>query len=152
MTCSHTIEKNALRGDTQTPLEFSENNIEFSYLTNRRFSNRNLIGFGQTCGRVLLLSNSPASIWHQFGAARSNLGGFWLAWARFFVDLDEIFGQIFEWVEHGFGEQSLNERYGLIAALNIRFLHSLGCFPLPSGAAGCASRIRRLPNGECTAC
>ena len=93
-----------------------------------------------------------ASIWHGFGAARSNLGGFWLAWARFFVDLDEIFGQIFEWVEHGFGEQSLNERYGLIDALNIRFLHSLGCFSLPSGAAGCASRIRRLPNGECTAC
>ena len=23
----------------------------------------------------------PASIWHQFGAARSNLGGFWLVWA-----------------------------------------------------------------------
>ena len=87
-----------------------------------------------------------ASIWHGFGAARSNLGGFWLAWARFFVDLDEIFGQIFEWVEHGFGEQSLNERYGLIAALNIRFLHSLGCFSLPSGAAGCASRLESSPN------
>jgi len=73
----------ALGGDPRTPLEFSENNIDFSYLINRRFSNRNPIGFGQTCGRVLLLSNSPASIWHQFGAARSNLGGFWLVWALF---------------------------------------------------------------------
>ena len=93
-----------------------------------------------------ILGEALASIWHGFGAARSNLGGFWLAWARFFVDLDEIFGQIFEWVEHGFGEQSLNERYGLIAALNIRFLHSLGCFSLPSGAAGCASRLESCQN------
>jgi len=32
----------------------------------------------------------PASIWHQFGAARSNLGGFWLVWARFVVELGSI--------------------------------------------------------------
>ena len=28
--------------------------------------------------------------WYRFGAAKPNLGPFWLAWARFFVDLDMI--------------------------------------------------------------
>ena len=45
----------ALGGDPRTPLEFSEYNIDFSYIINRRFSNRNPIGFGQTCGGVLLI-------------------------------------------------------------------------------------------------
>jgi hypothetical protein len=31
-----------------------------------------------------------ATIWHRFGAARSNLDEFWAPWARFFIDLGSI--------------------------------------------------------------
>ena len=89
-----------------------------------------------------------ATIWHRFGAARSNLDGFWTPWARFFIDL----AFIFEWIERGFCKQSLDEQYALVAALNMALLLSHCIFSLTSGAAGCASRLRRLPNGECTAC
>ena len=89
-----------------------------------------------------------ATIWPQLGAARSNLDGFWAPWARFFIDL----AAIFEWIERGFCKQSLDEQYALVAALNMALLLSHCIFSLTSGAAGCASRLRRLPNGECTAC
>ena len=56
-----------------------------------------------------------ATILHRFGAARSNLDGFWTPWARFFIDL----AFIFEWIERGFCKQSLDEQYALVAALNM---------------------------------
>ena len=80
-----------------------------------------------------------ATIWHRFGAARSNLDGFWTPWARFFIDL----AFIFEWIERGFCKQSLDEQYALVAALNMALLLSHCIFSLTSGAAGCASRLRR---------
>ena len=65
-----------------------------------------------------------ATIWHRFGAARSNLDGFWAPWARFFIDL----AFIFEWIERGFCKQSLDEQYALVAALHMALLLSHGMF------------------------
>ena len=61
------------------------------------------------------------------------------------------YASIFEWIERGFCKQSIGERYALIAALNMALLLSHCIFSLTSGAAGCASRLRRPPEG-CRAC
>ena len=42
--------RSKIEGRLSRVRSFSENNIDFSYFINRRFLNRNPIGFGQTCG------------------------------------------------------------------------------------------------------
>ena len=91
------------------------------------------------------------SIWHRFGTARSNLDGFWLVWARFFTDFGSILAVFqMEWT------YLLQTMAGWTISINCctqhRNLLSHWLFSMTSGAAGCAQRIRRLPNGECTAC
>ena len=66
-------------------------------------------------------------IWHPFGAARSNLDGFWLARARFFTAFGSILAVFqMEWSERTFCKQWLDEQYALIAALNIAICCHIG--------------------------
>ena len=88
-----------------------------------------------------------ASIWHRFGAARSNLGGLGLARARFVVDLSSILAIFLNGSSVVFANnRSMNKMHELLHSTS-NFCFHMESFSLPSGAAGCAPRIRRLPTG-----
>ena len=86
----------------------------------------------------------------RFGIDLVLQGRIWMDSERLGLDFSLIWC-IFEWIERGFCKQSLDEQYALVSALNMALLLSHCIFSLTSGAAGCASRLRRLPQG-CNAC
>ena len=95
------------------------------------------------------LKIDSGSFWRQSGIDLVLQGRIWmdserlglefsLIWARFWL----YFRMNRAW-RRGFCKRSLDEQYALVAALIMALLLSHCIFSLTSGAAGCASRLRR---------